>query len=76
MTDIAQAIRISGKISEMVGVVLAPIADTMATENWAGQYQAIFWQAIARDAMVRSVAASRAERDAKGKPVRGAPDDG
>jgi hypothetical protein len=73
VSDIAQALRISGRINEMVGQVFAPVALTMAREGWDGQYQAMFWQALARDAMVRSIDARNGKTKA---PARGTPDDG
>jgi hypothetical protein len=63
-------------INDLVGIVFAPVAETMQDEGWDIRQQASFWQALARDAMLRSLAAIRAEREAKAKPVRGAPNDG
>jgi len=65
-----------GRINKMVGIVFTPVAEAMQDEGWDIRQQASFWQALARDAMLRSLAATRAEREAKAKPVRGAPNDG
>lgn len=64
-TDTGQLLMITMRINEMTASVLDPVNAAMRDQDAPLQHQAIVWQALAREAMLRSQAASAQVRDAR-----------
>ncbi len=57
--DIAQALAIATRVHAKAIETLAPLEREMTIAGWKPDYRAIMWQAVAREAMLRSLEAAR-----------------
>jgi hypothetical protein len=60
-------LKLYGLADELAAAVFGSVAETIAREQVPARHQAIVWQALAREAMLRSQAARHAEREATRK---------
>lgn len=56
MSDLAKAKALAEKIQKRADEALRPLAREMLVMQWPAEYRAIMWQAVAEEAMRRSVA--------------------